>query len=187
MRAVSANVLRVRALAGAALALSLAAWGAELQPGAPGAAPQGSADSGRRLFSGEVRFRNGGPPCAACHSTSGIPFPNGGTLGPDLSGAYSKLGHEGITVALQTLYFPTMARIFGRRLLTPQEQADLAAFFAQVQAQAPARDLTGWFAAAAAAGFLVLLGLSWLAGRGRVRGVRRPMVEAALRSRREHP
>ncbi len=49
---------------------------------------QGAGDSsstGEALFVGAIRLTNGGPPCRICHSVAGIPFPNGGTLGPDLT------------------------------------------------------------------------------------------------------
>ena len=41
---------------------------------------------GERLFMGSVPFQNGGPSCMSCHNVSGIPFPGGGILGPDLTG-----------------------------------------------------------------------------------------------------
>lgn len=102
-----------------------------LPPTAP-AAPAlsaGSADRGRSLFAGRVRFRNGGPPCASCHSVAGLSFPGGGVLGPDLTGEYSRLGPDGLQIAMQTLFFPTMAPIYDRRPLSPDEQADLIALF----------------------------------------------------------
>src|SRR5512138_299683 len=58
--------------------------------------PPGNPTTGKQLFSGERRFQNGGPACAACHSIAGLPFPNGGVIGPDLTGEYTKLGPEGM-------------------------------------------------------------------------------------------
>ena len=45
-------------------------------------AVQGNAETGKDLFTGVVRFQNGGPPCMACHSTGGIGALGGGSLGP---------------------------------------------------------------------------------------------------------
>ncbi len=84
---------------------------------------------GRALFTGTVRFKNGGPPCFACHSVAGLPFPHGGSLGPDLTTTYTKLGLPGMEAAMRTLFFPTMTPIFRSRPLTVLEQQDLKALF----------------------------------------------------------
>lgn len=65
--------------------------------------------AGEALFTGQRRFQNGGPPCATCHSVATLPFPSGGTMAPDLTHEYSKLGPEGMHYALRTLYFPRPA------------------------------------------------------------------------------
>ena len=46
----------------------------------PRAAPavKGNAENGKELFTGMVRFANGGPPCMACHSTGGLGALGGG-------------------------------------------------------------------------------------------------------------
>ena len=105
------------------------------------APPPGSAAAGRDLFFGTRRFAKGGPACASCHQSAGTPFPNGGTLGPDLTGIYTQFGPEALQSFLQTLFFPTMAPIFDKRPLTPQEQSDLAAFFQQTSNQPPPTSL----------------------------------------------
>src|ERR1017187_4342089 len=97
----------------------------------------GSAFAGRTLFMGTVRFKNGGPACSACHSVASLPFPQGGTLGPDLTRAYSKLGPEGLNSALETLFFPAMTPLFAYRPLTDDERRNLAAFFQDVDGQQP--------------------------------------------------
>ena len=55
------------------------------QPSAAGESQPGSVAAGRALFLGTVRFHNGGPACSACHSVAGLPFPEGGTMGPDFT------------------------------------------------------------------------------------------------------
>ncbi len=131
------------------------------------------------MFTGRVRLRNGGPACISCHSIASVPFPNGGTMGPDLTREYSKLGPQGLHYALQTLYFPAMNALFGNRLLTPDEQANLAAFLQQTDQQPPPSKTTRVVAAVGFAGFLVLLGVTGLAGRGRVHSVRRRLLKRA--------
>jgi hypothetical protein len=138
--------------------------------------PQGSALAGKRLFVGATQFRNGGPPCAACHGIAGVAFPNGGSLGPDLTGSYAKLGPLGLDAALQTLYFPAMTPIFKARPLTPQEREDLTAFFAAAQSSTPPRDHTAMLAGIALAGCAALLGLTWATARHQPEPVRQSLV-----------
>ena len=73
---------------------------------------QSSVLRGEALFIGRARFRNEAPACVSCHSIAGLSFPYGGTLGPDLTHTYTKLGQRGTETAMQTLYFPVMAPIY---------------------------------------------------------------------------
>ena len=143
------------------------------------AADAADAAAGRKLFSGEVAFRNGGPPCVACHSVGGLGYPNGGTMGPDLTRSFALLGELGMDATLQTLFFPTMMPIFDARPLTPDEQRGLKAFLRQTQSSPQAPDIT-WelllIACAGCAGLLLVGGMYW---RGRLAGVRRSFVAAA--------
>src|SRR5690242_13461457 len=91
--------------------------------GAPAGDP--AASSGEALFTGRTPLANGGPACASCHAATGIGFPGGGSMGPDLTSEMSKLGPRGLHYALQTLYFPAMNALFLHRPLTPSEQDDL--------------------------------------------------------------
>ncbi len=105
-------------------------------PGAaPAAAPAGAAAagtgnpaSGKRLFTGQQLMTNGGTPCIACHSVTGVAPLDGGALGPDLTHVITRLGEPGVTAALKTITFPTMLGPFQSNPLTPTEQADLVAF-----------------------------------------------------------
>ncbi len=136
----------------------------------------GSPDEGRKLFAGIIPLHNGGPPCISCHSINGIPFPGGGSLGPDLTGVYKRLGAAGTASILATLPFPTMAPIFGKHPLSPTEQQDVAAFLAQ----APGQPSTGGFWPALLGGViltaltLILFQILW---RNRLRKVREPLAE----------
>jgi cytochrome c2 len=133
-------------------------------PAAAPAQPQntvalGDPNKGQQLFTGAVSLANGGTPCMACHTVSGVGNFGGGNLGPNLTHAVQRLGGQpGMASALASLPFPTMQPIFGARLLTPTEQADLLAFFvkADSQPQTALNQPINWF-------MLVLGGLGLLA------------------------
>lgn len=145
------------------------------QPGQAFALPPGDPILGKNLFTGVIRFQNAGPPCMACHSIAGIGALGGGTLGPDLTEAYSRYGAAGLVSVLANMPFPTMNPIFSKRLLTPEEQAHLRAFLQQAVAERPTQAV-GQLALLAVAGLVVLLVLAHLIWRHRLTAVRRPLV-----------
>ncbi|MDE3135910.1 MAG: hypothetical protein KGL59_05020 [Acidobacteriota bacterium] len=147
---------------------------------APAAPTPGAIAAGEALFAGRARMQNGGPACVTCHTSAGIPFPYGGTMGPDLTKEYSKLGPQGLAVALKTLYFPAMTALFQNHPLTASEQQQLAAFFQSIDQRKPPRSPAR---ALIMLSTVVLAGLffwTWLAvGRRRVRSVRQKLLEEA--------
>jgi mono/diheme cytochrome c family protein len=149
-------------------------------PAAPAPPTPEAIASGKALFMGRARMQNGGPACATCHTAAGIAFPYGGTMGPDLTKEYSKLGPQGLTVSLKTLYFPAMTALFQNRPLTATEQQQLAAFFQSIDQRKPPASPTR---ALVMLSVVVLAGLffwTWLAvGRRRVRSVRQKLLEQA--------
>ncbi len=95
----------------------------------------GDPQRGEKLFRGAISLANGGAACNACHTVAGVGFLGGGALGPDLTKVLTRYGGAaGMAAALSTLPFPTMQGIFAARPLSPAEQADLLAFFAQADA-----------------------------------------------------
>jgi hypothetical protein len=109
---------------------------------------------------------------------AGVGALGGGQLGPDLTGAYDKFGGEkGLTAALASVPFPTMAPIFTRRPLSTSEQADLVAFLRQ----APDRERSSGAARnlllLSFAAVVLLAGAGLVIWRRRLRGVRRPLVD----------
>lgn len=143
----------------------------------------GNAAAGKQLFTGARPFQNGGPACAICHMTAGIGFPNGGAMGPDLTRLSPKLGPDGMDAVLETLYFPAMVPLFENRPLTPQEQADLKAFFQSVSSLPPPPDYTLEFGLIAVGGLGVLLAATAAMWHGRLRRVRKPLVASAVGER----
>jgi cytochrome c2 len=139
---------------------------------APGPAaatlPAGSAEKGKQLFSGEVAFQKGGPPCLSCHDVASLPFPGGGTLGPDLTGAFARFGAEKMNSILASPPFPTMKPIYDQRPLTAQEPQDLEAF---LQKEAGIQSLVGrgvQIGLAAIGGLIILVILAWIIRQNRV-------------------
>jgi hypothetical protein len=137
-----------------------------------------SSPGGAALFVGQARFENGGPPCGSCHQLSTLGFPNGGTVGPDLSPAYQTLGPDGTDVTLKTLFFPTMVPLYEKRPLTTAEQDALKVLLQQASPTAQEGRYTAELAGIAAAGFLALVALTWIAWRHRLLGVRAPLLRA---------
>jgi mono/diheme cytochrome c family protein len=153
----------------------------------PSAAPpaavffSGSPEAGRQLFTGLTPFQKGGPACVSCHDAAILSFPGGGTLGPDLTGAFTKFGVAGLKSALGTLSFPTMKPVFDGRPLTLQEQDDLVAFLQNAGAQSLI-SRTMEVGLSALGGLLVLVLAVWLLWQDRIGTVRRSLVERAERS-----
>ncbi len=136
----------------------------------------GSSSHGELLFTGRIQFRNRGPACISCHSIGGLSFPNGGTLGPDLTDAYAILGQPGAQAAIQTLYFGVMTPIYDRHPLMPDEQADLLAFLKQSETKEQSQWITQTLILVAiilAGIFLFITAVLW---RRRLRSVRWALV-----------
>ena len=125
------------------------------------ALPEGGARAGQKLFNGETRLQNGGTACIACHTVAGTGFLQGGSLGPDLTHVMQRYGDAGLASNLNQITFPTMLGPFQNRPITPQEQADLIAFFrwSDAQAAAPPIDPVLLMLGIGAAGALGLFGL----------------------------
>ncbi len=147
-------------------------------PAPPAAAlPTGSAETGEQLFSGLIPFQKGGPPCISCHDVARLPCPGGGSLGPDLTGAFAKFGAAGMSSTLATLPFPTMRPLFANHPLTPEEQQNLAAFLQK----AGVESLVGrgvQIGMAGLGGLIILIILFWIVWQNRIVSVRKAMVKS---------
>jgi cytochrome c2 len=102
------------------------------------AATPADIDAGRSLFVGERPLADGGIACSACHSI-GDAAHLGGTLGPDLSRAYSKYQDKSLASLLARGCFPRATDVVGRTSVTDQESFTLRAFLrhAQMRQHAP--------------------------------------------------
>jgi cytochrome c2 len=141
-------------------------------------AVQGNPEIGKDLFTGVVRFHNGGPPCMACHSVGGIGALGGGQLGPDLTAVVSRYGGAAAVDAFVAgTPTPTMRAVWSKNPLTTEERAGVVSFLAQAAVtQRPAQAI--WqLLGLAVLGLAILLTIAGLKWQNRLRnGVRRPMM-----------
>ena len=141
-------------------------------------AVQGNPEIGKDLFTGVVRFQNGGPPCMACHSTGGIGALGGGQLGPDLTTVVTRFGGAAAVDAFVAgTPTPTMKAVWSQHPLTTEERANVVAFLAQAGlSQRPAEAI--WqLAGLTVLGVVILLVVAGFKWRNRLKfGVRRPMM-----------
>ena len=151
---------------------------------APAPRPVTPADvaTGRDLYLGTRALAGRGPSCVSCHRLDSVRGLGGGTLGPDLTAVDRRLGGiQRVSAWLGKPPLPVMRSLFRDRPLAGEETFAIAAMLAGERgpqsAAAPAR--TRAFVASGAAGaFLALVAMA-VVWSGRLRAVRRPMVNAA--------
>lgn len=156
---------------------------AVVKAGTPSEPPVSSAESalGRDLFTGLRPLSGGGPPCLSCHGAGALSGLGGGLLGPDLTGVATRLGGgAGLSAWLRSPPTPTMRTVFGKKPLTAVEVVALSALLRQLDAAGdhPPSPLKGHLLLGGAGGATVLFLFFGWAWRGRLRAVRRPMVDA---------
>lgn len=149
---------------------------------APMVSAVGDPQRGAALFTGMISFQQGGAPCLACHTVSGVSPLGGGSLGPDLTGTYGRLGEAGLASVLATLPFPTMRPIFQTCPLTQTERGDLAALF-RASAGRQLDDAMYRITMLAVAGVVLLLFLAGVVWRKRLKSVRQAFVTAMTEKR----
>jgi mono/diheme cytochrome c family protein len=87
---------------------------------------------GLALFVGTRRLQRGGAPCFACHNVRGEAWMGGGTLGPDLTFAYARLGEKELAPVLSEMGTPVMHSVYGEAPLEEDEQFALKAYLADL-------------------------------------------------------
>lgn len=140
--------------------------------------PAGDPVIGKNYFTGAKRFQNGGSSCIACHSVTGIGALGGGTMGPDLTNAYSKFGEAGLVGFVQNPPTQTMNAVWAQKPLTPQEIAHLVAFLKAGAASDMHRpsNAIGQLVLLAGLGGLLFLGVIQFTWRKRLTEVRRSLT-----------
>jgi cytochrome c2 len=142
---------------------------------APAAAPMREATpeeilKGLELFQGTLRFANGGPACNSCHHVKNDAVIGGGVLARELTDVFGRMGAPGIHAILGKPPFPVMDEAFRDRPLTEGEVFALVGFLQDAdrhQAFQQPRDYGFKLFYSGAAGFVVLMALYALFGRGR--------------------
>jgi len=87
---------------------------------------------GRAIFLGERRLQRGGAPCFSCHGVRGEGWMGGGTLGPDLTFSYARLGEKGLAPVLNDMSTPVMSSVYGDAKLEDDEQFAVKAYLADI-------------------------------------------------------
>ncbi|MCP3162557.1 c-type cytochrome [Myxococcus qinghaiensis] len=85
---------------------------------------------GRSLFEGTEPLTNGGAACISCHDVRGLGIAGGGTLGPNLTFAFARMGEKGMRPALAKLEGPMMGALYAKAPLVEEEQYALKAYLA---------------------------------------------------------
>lgn len=133
---------------------------------------------GRDLFIGRIRLAKGGPACIACHSAGEAGFLGGGTLGINLTQAYSKYEDKGLTKALKKPGFRIMKEIYAERPLQDDEAFALKAFLYQAdKAGIPGRDERKKFLFLGLGGTVLMLGVTDLIWRKRRKKSTKPWAQ----------
>lgn len=146
-------------------------------PAIKASAVTGNPQIGKDLFTGVARFRNGGPPCMACHSVAGIGALGGGQLGPDLTTVVTRYGGAvAVAAFVGGSPTPTMNAVWLQHPLTPDERANVVAFLAQATVSQRPAEAIWQLAVLAVAGLAILLVIVGWLWRGRLSEVRRPMI-----------
>jgi hypothetical protein len=151
------------------------------RPASAQAIAAGDVDNGRALFMGYAHFENEGPPCMGCHNVGENGLLGGGAMGPDLTDVSTRLSQDEIASLLSNsgpTLSPVMQPIFTEHPLTESEQADLIAFFDASVGQ-PEANREIWVFAISLAGFVAAVALLGFIYRGRLRSVRRALVNKA--------
>ena len=135
---------------------------------------------GKALFLGRRALKNGGPSCVSCHRVGGMRGLGGGFLGPDLTGAFARVGGEKALAAwLVSPGSPMMKPVYAARALDPQDILPLVAFLKDAAQRGRPADSIARLAfliigLLGAAAMFVVFDSIW---GGRLRSVRRLLVD----------
>jgi mono/diheme cytochrome c family protein len=135
---------------------------------------------GRDLYLGRRALSGRAPSCVSCHRLESVGGFGGGTLGPDLTAVHQRLGGtQRVAAWLAKPPMPVMRAMFRDRPLAADETFAMAALFAEASTQQPVarRSATATFVGAGAGGALLALLAMGVVWSGRLRAVRRPLVD----------
>ncbi len=128
----------------------------------------GDYEAGRKLFTGERSFSNGGAPCISCHN-AGVGSLGGGTLGPDLTKVWTNKSFLINGAWINAVGIPVMGPVFSTRNITPEEVEHLKTFFSAQAEKGAVVQGGGGFVGGGVAGFVALVILFSIIWSGRYR------------------
>ena len=123
--------------------------------------------NGQSLFSGKKPFKNGGPSCISCHNVTNNNLISGGRIAKDLTNAYSRMGHAGITSIITASPFPAMSTAYSDSPLDSSEVSQLSGFLKHadnVSAEQKINSGANYFVLGGGGGVIILfllIGLLW--------------------------
>jgi len=137
-------------------------------------------ERGRLLFLGRIPLAGGGPSCIACHTTNGVGALGGGTLAPDLTTVFERYeGRKTLSTWLTAPATPTMQAVFRQAPLESDEILALTAYFQSTLQRNPDDVATSRlnFVLLGLGGTIVVLGLFDVIWKGRLKSVRRMLLQ----------
>ncbi|MCF7805153.1 MAG: c-type cytochrome [Candidatus Marinimicrobia bacterium] len=144
---------------------------------------------GRKIFFGTQNLQNGGPSCISCHTVNDQDYLlGGGTLGPNLTGAFGRLqGRKGLSSWLTAPPSVTMQPVYKNQPIASDEVLPLVAFLQNQQQQKAQARMSPFinlllFGVGGAALLLVIFDQIW---GFRFRGVRKSLLRKAKKSRQD--
>ncbi len=141
---------------------------------------------GREIVLGTRTLANGGSPCISCHAFSGLPMLGGGSLGPDLTHEFKRLGgRRAVTGWLTAPATPTMQSVYKTRALQPEEILALTAYLESVSETKDAAPTNGsriFFLLGFGGCLMALVSMNFFWNK-RFVAVRRPLVAGRERGR----
>ena len=87
---------------------------------------------GRGLFSGSIRFIQGGPGCITCHNVTEEVLPKGALIAPDLTNIYTRLDEPTLYKVITKPYHLTMQEAFKDKIVIEEEVEYLMSYFEYV-------------------------------------------------------
>lgn len=136
-------------------------------------------ETGKLLFTGLEKLKNGGPPCISCHTVRGLSLLGGGRLGVDLTKVSERIGgRKPLSAWLVSPATTTMQPVFKNNAMEPEEILSLVAYFEDSAKQVGDDDSVAplTFFLMGLIGMMLMLGLFDILWKNRFRAVRRPLV-----------
>nr|NGX42476.1 Cbb3-type cytochrome c oxidase subunit CcoP2 [Chlamydiota bacterium] len=135
----------------------------------------GDVDRGRKLYIGELNFKNKGSSCLACHHLPGLGLFGGGTLGQDL--LTSDLTSVEIASSLTNVNYKVMKDIYADKPLEADEINDVVTFIQETRNTQQKSKSKIWFVVLGIFGVIALFFITEAFWFKRLKSVRKDLIE----------